>query len=69
MLEKRQSLSKEDIDQKLQEADQRRRESLDEKIQLAKELEGHGSACAHMKQRSEGRKHIKIRKCKHKHEH
>jgi len=39
--EKRQSLGKEDVQKKLAEAEQRRKENLEEKVENAKKLEGH----------------------------
>ena len=39
--EKRQSLTKEEVASKLQQAEQNRKEILDQKVTTAKELEGH----------------------------
>jgi len=44
--EKRASLSKEEIDTKLREAEAKRNKILDEKVALAKELEGHSKNAA-----------------------
>jgi len=41
--EKRRSLTKDDVIKKLAEADTKRKEQLDEKIQTAKKMEGHTS--------------------------
>jgi len=43
MNEKRRSLTKDDVIKKLAEADTKRKEQLDEKIQTAKKMEGHTS--------------------------
>jgi len=44
--EKRASLSKEEIDTRLREAETKRNKILDEKVALAKELEGHSTKSA-----------------------
>ena len=41
--EKRMSLTKEEVQSKLQQADANRKELLDEKVKTAKEREGHGT--------------------------
>jgi len=41
--EKRRSLTKDDLNKKMAEADSKRKENLDEKVQTAKKLEGHTS--------------------------
>jgi len=41
--EKRRSLTKDDLSKKMAEADSKRKEQLEEKIQTAKRLEGHTS--------------------------
>jgi len=41
--EKRRSLTKDEISKKMAEADSKRKEQLDEKVQTAKRLEGHTS--------------------------
>jgi len=41
--EKRRSLTKDDLNKKLAEAESKRKENLEEKVQTAKKLEGHTS--------------------------